>query len=160
MVVLRDTGSRPVVQASTCLLLQKLPSWLFFWDPTLARSGRLPLFSKEKWPVCWANVTWTVPVITHYAITVNPHIEAFNPFGKYLLKSYKIIILAKYAKTGVSTVENMINISAQCYSFWSWHSRDNYNHKIYPVRKKYWTLLILQNFRCLESCHWQKLHTE
>jgi hypothetical protein len=51
-------------------------------------------------------------VIAHNAIAANTHGEPFGAFGKYLLKSEKVVIFAKYAQPAIGSIQCVVNISA------------------------------------------------
>ena len=53
-----------------------------------------------------------VPVVTHNAVTANPHIDPLQPFSKNHLKSREISIFAKNMQPTISPIENVVSVVA------------------------------------------------
>ena len=58
-----------------------------------------------------------MPVVTHYAVAAQTHIESLQAFGDDAFKSYKVGFLPEYTQTAVGTVEGMIYDVTLSYSF-------------------------------------------
>ena len=53
-----------------------------------------------------------MPMVTHNAITANPHIDPLKPFSENRFKSLEIGILTKNTQSAISTIDNVINVAA------------------------------------------------
>ena len=53
-----------------------------------------------------------MPMVTHNAITANPHIDPLKTFSQNRFKSLEIGILTKNTQSAISTIGNVINVAA------------------------------------------------
>ena len=72
-----------------------------------------------------------MPVIAHYAVAADPHLETLDALGENLLKGEKIAGLTKNPEPTISPIQGMVNITAQRNPliasharYYIWHARD------------------------------------
>jgi len=72
-----------------------------------------------------------MPVIAHYAIAADPHLETLDALGENLLKGEKITGLTKNPEPTISPIQGVVNITAQRnpliaahVGYYIWRSRD------------------------------------
>ena len=100
-------------------------------------------------PVRLLDSVQILPGELEVSVAANTHAKPLRTLSHDLLETEKVVILSKYAQAAVGPIEHMINISAQCYPFWSRHRSDSTYGMNNGKPKKYRTLLIPDTFNSL-----------
>jgi len=68
-------------------------------------------------------------------VAANPHIKTLDAFGRYLLRSRKVAVLAKDPQPAIGPIQHMVNIPAQRNPLAASHI-DMYRHNPHNINKE------------------------